>query len=143
MPGPEVVVRALAATQELRHAIGLADRFKALAAAREHLVRIALVPHVEDESIGRRIEYVVNRSEQLDGTEARREVATRLRDVLEDLLAEFARNLLEILARDFAQVGGAVDAVQNSLGHVLPFLRQPPVFTERPGFNFMLRVAAR
>ncbi len=88
-----------------------ADAVEVLAPAGEHLVRIALVADVEDEAVARRVEDVVERGDQLDGAEARREVAAGLRDTRSMISSRSSSATSRTdFARQRAQIGGALDA---------------------------------
>jgi hypothetical protein len=102
--GAEGVVLGLRSAEELGDAVGLADPIEGLAPPREHLVGIALVTDVEDQAIPRRVEDIVNRGQQLDGAQARREVAAGLRHGPHDLLAQLAGDLLDLLPSELSQV---------------------------------------
>ena len=78
MPGTERVVGRFRTPQELAHPAALADRGEAVDAARQDLVRVPLVPHVEHEAVVGRVEHEMDGREQLHRAEARREVSPRL-----------------------------------------------------------------
>ena len=72
---------------------------------------------VEDEAIDGRLEDGVDRRDQLHGAEARSEMAAALRDALHDLLAQLRADAAHVFARECAQVGGALDPVQQPFAH--------------------------
>jgi hypothetical protein len=115
MAGSEVIVLRLRAPQELRHPAVATDRRERLAATGQHLVRIPLVPHVEYELVAGRIEDVVQRGQQLDGAQARRQVAARLGDGGDDLLAQLAGHLRHLLPAQPAEILRRRDLVQQPL----------------------------
>ena len=60
---------------------------------------MTLVADVEHEPIARRVEYVVNGRDELDGAEARGQVPTGLRNIGQDGIAQLAGELLDLLLR--------------------------------------------
>ena len=100
-PAPKVIVRGFGTPQEFCDPPGLSDSVKTLATPGEHLVRVALVTHVEDQAIVGGIEDVVDRGEQFRRPEARSQMPPRLRDAIEDLLSNFAGHLFHAIRRQF------------------------------------------
>ncbi len=82
--GAEDVVLGFRAVREAGEPAVLADRRRAVAPARQHLVRVRLVAHVPDEEVARGVEHVVQGHRQLDRAEARSEVSAGLRDRVDD-----------------------------------------------------------
>ena len=70
----------------------LPDRGKCIAPSRNDLVGIALMPHVEDDAVPRRIIHAVERHSQLHGAEVGGQMTSRFGKRLDqigaDLLAE-------------------------------------------------------
>ena len=116
MARAEGVVGRLTAAQELRDPLLLADALELVAAPGQHLVRVALVTDVEHEAVVGRIEDVVDRRDELDGAEARRQVATGLRDVLEDLGTQLARHApgANVHVRLMVDNEGSVDGISGA-----------------------------
>ena len=110
---PEVIVFRFCSAQEFRHAAALADGLEIFSAARQHLVRVALMTNVEDQSVRRRIEYVVNRRDQLDGPETGSQMPAGLRNPREDLLPNIFRDLLNLISSKLAQVRGPFNSVKK------------------------------
>ena len=117
MRGAEGVVLALRALREAGQPAQLAQRAHALAPAGEDLVRIGLVAHVPHQPVIGRLEHVVQRDRQLDGAEVGRQMSARLRDALQHEIAQLGGKLLEFVPREAAQVGGAVDGLQQGMLH--------------------------
>ena len=117
--GVEDVVLRLLALAESGDAIVLADGVEAIAASGNQFVRIALMPGVENELVARRVEYVVQGQGQLDDAQIAAEVAADRRDHFDDAFSNLLRQLRELLAVQFAQIGRRVDAVQQSCHGVL------------------------
>jgi hypothetical protein len=115
--GAKMVVRGFVAPEELPDAALLADAVETRASAGEHLVRVALMTHVEDEAIDGRLEDGVDCRDQLHGAEARGEMAAALGDALHDLLTQLLADAADAFARECAQVGGALDPVQQPFAH--------------------------
>ena len=114
MAGVEDVVLRFLALAESGDAVVLADRVEAIATSGDQFVRIALMPGVENELVARRVEYVVQGQGQLDDAQVAAEVAADRRDHFDDALPNLLRQLRELLAVEFAQIGWRVDAVQKS-----------------------------
>ncbi len=115
------VVGALAAHREAGEPVFLANGVKTVAASRDQLVPVRLMPDVPDDLIGRRIENAMHGESQLDGAQARTQVTALLADDGDDLLADFIRKLLELRQRKRFQIARAVDGVQNSMGQRVSF----------------------
>jgi hypothetical protein len=96
-----------------------AQRAHALAAAGQHLVRIALVADVPDQAVFRRVEDGVQGDGQFDGAEVGRQVAAGLRDRVDQEGAQFGRQLRQLLAVQSAQVGRAVDGFKQGVGMLI------------------------
>ena len=86
------------------------------AAAGQDLVRVALVAHVPDQAVGRRIEDGVQGDGQFDGAEVGRQMAPGLRHGIDQEGAQFGRQLRQLLAFQPAQVGRAVDGFKQGEG---------------------------
>jgi hypothetical protein len=105
----EHVVGTLAAAQEARGPVGLLDPPQRFAPPRERLVAVGLVPDVPDDPVVWRVEHGVQRHGELDRTQAAREVAADLGAELDQVLAELARHLRQLVAREPAQRARLVD----------------------------------
>ena len=77
------------------------------------------MPGVENELVARRVEYVVQRQGQLDDAQIAAEVAADRRDHFDDALPNLLRQLWQLLAVEFAQIGRRVDVVEQSCHGVL------------------------
>src|SRR5690606_4218935 len=77
--------------------------------AREQLVHIALVTRVEHDRVARRVEDAVHRDRQLDHAEVRPQVATGLRHLAHEELADLPRELSELLAAQPIEVARPPD----------------------------------
>jgi hypothetical protein len=86
------------------------------APAGEHLVRVGLVADVPDQPVLRRVEDVVQGDGQFHRAEVGGEMAAGLRHRLDEELAQFLRQLRQLLALELAQFGGAVDGVEQRVG---------------------------
>ena len=80
-----------------------------LGAAREHLVAVALVAHVIDNLVPRRIENVVERNRPFDKAEVRRHVTATLRKLFKECCAHFGGKLFETLDVQRFNVGRGLD----------------------------------
>jgi hypothetical protein len=62
------------------------------------------MPSVEDDRISWRVEDPMHCERQLDDSEVRSEVATRLADVLDQERSDFSAQLFQLIWRQFPQV---------------------------------------
>src|SRR5207253_2916466 len=83
-----VIGRALRAPQESAQAAPLAQRRQLGVASREDLPRVALVPHVPDDAVARRVEDVQQRDRELDHAEPRADVTAGLGDDVDEPLPD-------------------------------------------------------
>ena len=117
------VVAALLAARVARQAAGLAQLVEPVAAAGDDLVDVGLVAGVPQDRVRRRVEHPVQRQRQLDGAEVGAEVAAALGDRVDDEVADLARQVVELLVRQPAQVGRLVDPSSNMRSPTLPVIR--------------------
>ena len=82
-----------------------------VAAAREHLVRIRLVPDVPHQLIARRVEDVVQRDRELDDTEPCADVAAGARTHIDEPRTDVRGKLPQLVARHRAQIRGRLYSV--------------------------------
>ena len=116
MGGTEGVVRAFHPARKTGHAAELPQRRHTLAPTGQDLVRIALVAHVPDQPVGRRVEDVVQGDGEFDGAQVGRQVPAGPAHAVQQIGAQLLGQLLELHAVEAAQVGGVVDALEQ-LGH--------------------------
>ena len=119
MSGSEGVALRLRTTQEFRDAVHLTDAIEIAAASGQHLVRVTLMPHIEDQAVARRVEGLVDRGQELDRTKTGREVPARPRDRSDDRCAQFMRYLFDLFRSEFSEILRRIDAVQQRCGHSL------------------------
>src|SRR6185503_10761792 len=72
------------------------------------------VADVPDDLVRRRIEHPVERQRQLDHAEVGRQVAGIAGHGLNDDVTDLGRELIELGTREFSQVGGAVNALEEA-----------------------------
>src|SRR5439155_18600173 len=113
MRGPERVVRRFVAARESRRSAPLAQLVHLCATAGEDLVRVSLMPDVPDDAIARRIENVMQRDRQLDGTEVRRQMTACLRHRIQYERAQLARELRQPAALQATELGGISDRFEQ------------------------------
>ena len=82
---------------------------EAVGAAREHLVRIALMADVEDELVVRRVEDVVECDSSLDESEVRSDVTAVITHAVEDALPDLTGEGLQLLCVEALDVFRAMD----------------------------------
>ena len=92
---------------------GGTNRVHPAAPARQDLVPVGLVADIPDELVLRRIEDVVHGNCQFDDTQAGAEVATRLRDFVDNVSAQLLAQLAELLGIEVLHVNGKVHRVQK------------------------------
>ena len=89
----EGVVLALGARRKRCEPVSLLDGVEPIATAGEHLVRIGLVTDVPHQPVVRRVEDIVQGDRELDGTEARGEMAAACGDALDQVVAQLGADL--------------------------------------------------
>ena len=114
MARPERVMRALGPARVARDAVQLAQRVELVEASREQLVRVALVPHVPDDLVLRRIEHAVERQREFDHAEVRRQVAGIAGHGLDDDVAHLGRELLHLGGLEPLHVGRGLDLLEHA-----------------------------
>ncbi len=97
MTDTEGVVLAFLAARERRQAAFLLDGGDAVAAAGKDLVRVALMAHVPDQAIVRRVEHVVQCHGELHHAKARAEMAAGAGHRLDQITAQFIGDEREVL----------------------------------------------
>src|SRR5260370_32753574 len=98
MTGPEGVVLAFGGIEERSQPFRLPKRLHSIESTGENLVGVRLVAHIEDDRIGRRLEYPMQRDDELDRPERSAEVAADFPadgdDLAPQLFAERRQSLL-------------------------------------------------
>ncbi|MNE00106.1 hypothetical protein D3C80_925030 [compost metagenome] len=107
------VVLALGATREGGQAVLLAQGVHALAATGEDLVRIGLMTNVPHQAVVRGVEDVVQGDRQLDDAQAGAKMPTGLTHGVEQFLAQFVGQGLQVGFGQPAQAGRRVSAVEQ------------------------------
>ena len=105
MTGGMDVIRALGRLREAGYAAIGPQRGERVNAPGDELVRICLVPDVEDEAVFRGVDERMHGQDDLDGAERRRHMATRFRSGLDDLLANLLGYDAELVIGQQLEVG--------------------------------------
>ncbi len=113
----EIVVAGFAAPGKARNAPLLAQPGHLLAPARQYLVRIGLMAHVPDQPVVGRIEHFVQGDGELYCSQVGRQMAARLRDGLQNELAQLRGKLFELRTIQHAQVGRTIDVFERDSRH--------------------------
>src|SRR5450756_1144242 len=113
--GQECVIRGFIGIHEPADPPTLSERAERLVAAGEKLVRIALVSHVPDQLVCRRIQRHVECNGQLDGSQIRRKVSTVDRARVENDLPAFGRQRPQLRDVQSPDVGRRGDVLENQL----------------------------
>ena len=100
------VVLALGHTREATNAAHLAIRREKIATLRDDLMRICLMAYIPHQLIVRCVVDIVQSNGQLNRTEARCQVARVFRALLDNVLAQLATILRQLLKTQVLQVGG-------------------------------------
>ena len=74
---------------------------------------VGLVTYIPNQTIMGRVEYVVQRHSELDGAEIGRQVTAGVRHRMNQIVAQFPRELRELLAFECAQVGRIADLLEE------------------------------
>src|SRR4029077_11848691 len=120
MTGAVSIVFAFRAQKNSVEAAELAHRVEALEASRKHLVHIALVADVHDDTVTRSLEHAMQSNRQLSDSKVRSEMAAGLREDFDQLIAHFLRELRQILFTKRFDVGWRTDSIEQTLRHVCP-----------------------
>ena len=113
MGGAERVEFAFCAACEARQATALAQGAHAVAAARDDLVRIGLMPHIPHQPVMRRVEHGVDCHSELHDAQRCAEVAAGAGNDIDRLGPQLRRQLLELVDRQIAQIGRYPDPVEQ------------------------------
>ena len=109
----ERIVFAFRTLGEARKAAALAQGADPVTATGQDLVRIALVPDVPDELVGRRIENIMDGRRKLDHAEARTKVSTGRADSIDHLRAQLVGELAQLGFVEFAKICRSIDCIQQ------------------------------
>ena len=109
MRGAERVVFAFHAAREIRRRRPVLPQGRhAFAPPGEDLVRIGLVADIPHEPVFGRVEHIVQRHGQLDGSQVGRQMPAGAGNGFEQVVPQLLRELVQLLALQCAQVGGGV-----------------------------------
>ena len=126
----EGVVGALLGSGEGGEAVPLAVGAEGLAASCEYLVAVGLVAHVPDDAVLRGVEHIMERHRHFDRPKAGGEVTRIVRQLIDDVPAQFVAYLRQGLQGQTAQVGGAVNVAEILEGwllcHTCLIYQRPP-----------------
>src|SRR5437660_3426095 len=117
--GPSVaravaIVLAFRTEKKTVEAADMAHMFKTVEPAGKYFVPIALVTHIHHEAVARRVEHAMQRNRQLNYPEIRPEMTASLRKDFDQFIADFLRELWQILFAKGLDVGGRTDSVQQT-----------------------------
>lgn len=104
MTGDEGVVYALAGLGKARDAAELPQRRKAVRASGEYFMNVALMPHVKNEAVARRVEHAVDGDGQLHHAEVRGEVPAGVRDLRDKKAAQLVAEKRKLRAVERPEV---------------------------------------
>jgi hypothetical protein len=97
---------ALASKEKAIEPLVLADGGKAIEAAGEKLVNVALMAYIEDKLVFGSFENTVQSDRQFHHAEVGTKVTAGIGENPDELVADFLCELREIFAGDFFEVGG-------------------------------------
>ena len=104
MPGSIAVVLAFAAEQKSIEPLVLADGGKAIEAAGEQLVNVALMAHIKDKLVFWSFKNTMQRDRQFDHAKIGSEVAAGIRKNLDEFVADLLSELRKRTGVEFFQV---------------------------------------
>ena len=113
MPGAVGIVRRFAALAEAGDAAVLAQGMEIRSAASQQLVNVALVGNIKQELISRCIKYAVQGNAQLHHAQVGGQVATRLRQGMNECAANLSRKHIELVGRQIFHIQGRAYARQQ------------------------------
>ena len=120
------VVLALVAARKTRDAAQLPQRPHAVAPARQDLVRVGLVADIPHQPVMRRVEDVVQSHRQLHRAQVGAQVPARLRNAVQQKVAQFRGQRVQVATRQTANVGRAVDGLKQGVFHKHVSTTGPP-----------------
>ena len=113
MAGAEIVIVAFRTAGEAGKPVFLAQRADAVTTAGQDLVRITLVADIEDQSVFRRVEDLVDGNRQFHHAEAGPQMATGFRHGVNHLVAQFPRQFRQVAIVDLLEIGGKIHPVEQ------------------------------
>src|SRR5581483_1093908 len=113
MRSAEAVVFAFRALGEAGEAAALTQRANAIAPSGQDFVWVGLVAHIPDQLVVRRIEDIMQRDSELDNAETCAEMPSGHGDGVDRFGTKLVCNLLQVMRIDTAQIGRALDGIEN------------------------------
>ena len=104
---------ALTGLGKARDAAELPQRRKAVRAAGEYFMDVALMPHVKNEAVARRVEHAVDGDGQLHHAEVRGEVPAGARDLRDKKAAQLVAKKRKLRAVERPEVFRRMNSVQD------------------------------
>ena len=95
---------------ERSEALVLANRLQLVAAPRQDLMRVRLVADIPEDLVARGVQQRVQRDRDLAGAEVGAEVPADFSDGVDDVLAHFLGEHLQLIVAEAVEVLGLVDA---------------------------------
>src|SRR5206468_12151452 len=92
----------------------LAHGVEAVETASKHFVHVALVTHIHHEAVARRVEHAMQRNRQLNYPEIRPEMTASLRKDFDQFIADFLRELWQILFAQGLDVHRRADSTEET-----------------------------
>ncbi len=133
--GAVAIVLAFGAEQKAVQALVLPHGVEALAPAGEHLVDVALVAHVEDEFVLRRVENAVQRDGQFHDAEVRPEMAAGLGEDSDQFVAHLLSEKRQIFFLDSLHVRRGLNGGKERLMFHRQQAENPPNLVGRRNFS--------
>ena len=118
MSGAERVEFALAPLEKSAQSAQLTDGAHPLFPARQDLMRIGLMADVPDELVVRRIEGIVKRNGEFDGSQSSAQMTTRLGDHFDQIIAHVCTEDFQLRDWQRPYVGRHIDLVQTLIAVV-------------------------
>src|SRR5438309_1654520 len=116
----ELVVLGLGPHEESRDAAELTERVELIPPASEHLVDVRLMTGVPHDLVARRIEHPVQRNGELDGAEARADVAAGLLHALDCEVADLGAEREQLVAPQDLEIARVLDPFEDAHKPILP-----------------------
>jgi hypothetical protein len=108
VPHSKLIVLAFCGTWKAAYAIGPAKMSELIFPAGDDFMRIALMPHIPEQSIFFEIEYIVQGQRQLHHAQVAGEVPSGFADRIENELSYFIRQRLQLRDWQLLQIRRAV-----------------------------------
>ena len=108
MPRDKRIVTTLGRIRKTTDTLTLAIGIEYSATTCQDFVSIGLMPHIPDNTVGRRVKHIMQGNGKLDNAQAGRQMPRVGRQLLNDKAAQLVTDLRQLVNRKFPQIGRVV-----------------------------------